>query len=544
MAIKPIQGFYVHDEASSTDGVGQYDYKALANVPFDSQNVIESINDYRYSEYGYSALVIDYQRGRYIENGYTDMASCVNNVGYLEPGRYVVETSMGSNFQFGIWKYVSDSSGTVVVTFGNSKQEFTLTDRAKLTVRKLDGVAFTLEEVKALRSTLVVTRKLNTVENELHIAKNENEKLNIANITWQTGAGYCSPQVSVNGETSVYIANSSGTTVDLRLLAESAFSVVGIAETVVYVYIPDVTKIATFTVQYLGTSFSRGQSAADVGLVNGWNEVHIITAVASLTNWATSTGIRIVATGTAGLSIYVGRVEMMRPEKANLIFVEDGGYSTFLEDGYPALRELGVPVTWALNPGRLGVDAGVAGHVLTQAEIDSISADYCSEFSFHSWEAGVTATMTAEELRADACKCINYLRKQGLAPEHMWRAAHTQNNAPQAAAEIGLVEALATSTQITSSTTLYPFPDPNNVPRMSIHSRDETYISGVFDLLKKTHGTVVMYTHGISSGSSDISPESFEYLLEQISTGISEGWLNPTTYNRLRNVEENKKNSL
>lgn len=33
MAIKPIQGFYVHDEDTSSDGVGKYDYYALANKP-------------------------------------------------------------------------------------------------------------------------------------------------------------------------------------------------------------------------------------------------------------------------------------------------------------------------------------------------------------------------------------------------------------------------------------------------------------------------------------------------------------------------------
>lgn len=40
MAIEPIKGFYVHDEATNTDGVAKYDYGELANLPF-GDNVTE-----------------------------------------------------------------------------------------------------------------------------------------------------------------------------------------------------------------------------------------------------------------------------------------------------------------------------------------------------------------------------------------------------------------------------------------------------------------------------------------------------------------------
>lgn len=39
MAIEPIKGFYVHDEATDTDGVAKYDYEGLANAP-----AVEPIN--------------------------------------------------------------------------------------------------------------------------------------------------------------------------------------------------------------------------------------------------------------------------------------------------------------------------------------------------------------------------------------------------------------------------------------------------------------------------------------------------------------------
>ena len=60
-----------------------------------------------------------------------------------------------------------------------------------------------------------------------------------------------------------------------------------------------------------------------------------------------------------------------------------------------------------------------------------------------------------------------------------------------------------------------------------------------FDILKKTRGVMVSYTHGIGSGlKSDMTQENWDYFLSKIDNATEEGWLESVTYDILRNRQE------
>lgn len=362
------------------------------------------------------------------------------------------------------------------------------------------------------------------------VRNSTDEPMQIDHLVFAGCAGHLDYTYTDGAGSSAYATNTIGTTMDVRIYPAANVNAVGIARIMVSIYIPDASKIASLTLYLLGTTFNRPLT----GYANGWNRFIVNAWEGALTTWASISAVRVYVTGSAGMAIYVANIRFERPEKANIIIVEDAGYSTFLELAYPSLKALNVPVTWALNPGRLGVSVGDTGHVLTQEEIDSIANDACSEFSFHSWNATATQDMSVAEIQSDVAKCVSYLRSHSLAPSHIWRAAHTQNLATNADAEKGMVEALATSTA-TSSYTVFPFTNRYNVPRISLHGRTAGEFATMFDILEKTHCTAVVYTHGVSSTATDISSEMLSNFITRLTNALNGGWLNATTYNRLAN---------
>ena len=328
------------------------------------------------------------------------------------------------------------------------------------------------------------------------------------------------------GEAKGYVLGGNAA-IDGRFTCTS-FNLYGVTTIHFHVYIPEPEKITTL-------SFIVGQGTySKTSFVKGWNDFAVRTATSTLPSSESNTALRITGAFSSKTKIYLAKVVLYRADKANLIFVEDGGYSTFLSDGYPDLLALRVPVTWALNPGRLGEDTGATGVLLTQAQIDALAVDGNSEFSFHCWAATTLATadMTVAEIQEDVAKNLKYLRKEGICPEHVWRAAHAQNTAPNYAAEIGMVEALATYHSATSVTT-FPFYAIWDVPRMALHSMTNAQIDTLFATLYKTHSTVVLYTHGIGSASYQTTTDTWEYFISKLTEAISGGWLRPTTYSRL-----------
>jgi hypothetical protein len=306
-----------------------------------------------------------------------------------------------------------------------------------------------------------------------------------------------------------------------------------------WVYVEDVTKVTNITLG-IGTEqgvttprWSRDITSLHYPLKNGWNLLRWAATSGDITFWGEFHLVRVAVTTNAATSVVIGSIYTESPPKAQILFIEDGGYIEYLNLGYPTLKQRGIPTTWALNPGRLGV-----GRVITESQVDTLGLDPESEFSFHSWKSDVVANMTPEEIRADTIKSVRWIQKKGLQPKHMWRAAFTQNLATNHAAIQDLVEAYATY-HGASGMNVFPFINPFNVGRRSIHGETVEGMNNVFATLQKTHGLYVCYTHGIDTGNpEDASSAQWSQFLQLIDEGIAGGWLEGVTYDMLRKRHE------
>lgn len=87
--------------------------------------------------------------------------------------------------------------------------------------------------------------------------------------------------------------------------------------------------------------------------------------------------------------------------------------------------------------------------------------------------------------------------------------------------------------------------DQYHIYRKAIHrgltDTDEQYhtnIDNLFNKLKVTHGIAVFYTHGYIDTETQfgvhVMKKDFDYFVQKISEGVSEGWLEGVTYNQLK----------
>ena len=302
--------------------------------------------------------------------------------------------------------------------------------------------------------------------------------------------------------------------------------VVGVSKIKLICYIEDITKITSFTFQIIGTTCERGTDLTK--LVNGWNEVEIYPHQGNLTTWSACTRIRLSIGGTSGRSIWVDSVMFLKRPKAPVIFIEDGGYTSFAQIAQPEFDALNAPVTWALDPKQIDDDTAN----ISASDMQPIFQNGNVEFSFHSYAGTTTSNMTAAQLIEDTERSLRWLRKNGLLPKFFWRAAFTQNNAPQYMAIANIVPVLATHSSSNALDT-FPFINPLDVPRIALHGQTTATIDELFSKMQKTHCTAVFYTHGIGEGSYNTPTEVWEYFLEKLTTAISSGYVEPTTYNRL-----------
>lgn len=304
-------------------------------------------------------------------------------------------------------------------------------------------------------------------------------------------------------------------------------------------YFEDISKINTINI-YVGTADSgwNWQRSA-TPLKNGWNLIRIPAAQATVGEWLNFRRVRILVSTndstTWALGAFFGEV----PQKAKLLFVQDGGYVEFLERGYPELKDRGIPTTWALNPGRLGV-----GRIISESDVDDLALDFMSAFSFHSWASEVHADMPAEEVRDNAIKCMRWLQKKGIQPKYWMRAAITQNSAANHHVLKDMVEAYSTPSG-NSGLEVFPFTEPFGFARMQLHNRTNAELDSLFDTMKKTRSLMVGYTHGIGVNATtseqltaDMTPELFNYFLTKVDQGMNEGWLEGVTYDMLRIRQE------
>lgn len=315
---------------------------------------------------------------------------------------------------------------------------------------------------------------------------------------------------------------------------ENAISLVGVSAFRISVYLEDASLFSQIVLQILGTTWSRAFDLTNTK--NGWNvfEAEANASTIADNEWtAPITRFRIYATGQAGRVMYFDTLQMLRRPKGQIIFVNDSAYKTFYNIGYPQLKNLNVPVTWALDPVLIGNNTSR----ITQEDLETLALDGNSEFSFHGYTGNQTSTMTGAELRDDCVSALRYLQKNGLLPKHFWRAAFVQNNAPNYMSVVDIVPVLATYNS-SNSPTRFPFPNPYNIPRVPLHAQTAG-TPDIFRRLRLTHCMYVIYTHGIQdTGTYNITPENWDAFVSALQTAINDGYVEGTTYDRLMTSED------
>lgn len=319
-------------------------------------------------------------------------------------------------------------------------------------------------------------------------------------------------------------------------------NILGTQEIDLIAYIPDISKINKIELRlstYINASQNVTLTKPAAELKTGWNYIRFATVKAPMIQWGECSMVRILTYTTEPTTLFFADIVQVKPAKAKVIFVDDHAYSDFKTNAYPRLKAAGIPVTWAIQPGRPGQAITGAGNLLSIEEMDELAADPYSEFSFHSYDGANTNTMTADELKNDCQKSISFLRKNGLLPKNYWRAAWKNNNAPAARECDGLIDGGAYYSESGGLET-FPFTNKYNILRYSIQQRSTSDIDNIFNILNRTHCTVVFYTHGyitIDEGTTNttvhVTNQEFDYFMSKLNEGVNEGWIEGTTFDRL-----------
>lgn len=326
-------------------------------------------------------------------------------------------------------------------------------------------------------------------------------------------------------------------TSEMQIIPTNNIPLKGIQEFNLIVYIEDVSKLTQ--VQLIANKEGGGSWTRTVKeLKNGWNFLRYYSQEGDLSNWTNAILFRIVVYGITGqpTELTICDLKAIRPDKGKIIMVNDHGYSDYKNIAHAKLKSLGVPTTFALNPGRLGVPIPGASSILSQEEIDELAVDPYAEFSYHAWDPTQKASkdMTGEELKEEMAKCTHYLKKNGLYPDYFWRAAFVQNLAPNHDALNEHMESYACFDE-TSRFDVYPFKSTYGINRKQIHNIPNESIDTFFDILEKTHCLVVFYTHDISDdGGIHMTNAELDYFVNHVKNGIDSNWLEGTTYAQLR----------
>lgn len=275
----------------------------------------------------------------------------------------------------------------------------------------------------------------------------------------------------------------------------------------------------------------RSDATTGAPLRRGWNLLSWKAAEGTTTTWGQTLRTQVAVVTNRATAFTLQSVWVEAVAKAQILYIEDRGYQTFVDHGLPALRARGIPVTWALDPMLHGTGTGKAA-VVTDAQIAQFYADG-DDLSIHAFAGEITATMTGEQIREDSLKSHQWLQDRGYRRGREWRAAWTQNSAPAHAAAQPYYVAYATPTS-NASLESWPFTDPWNVHRWSVHGRTEAVMDAMFTTLERTHGLLVCYTHGVHvDGGSDVTPAMWAYFIAKIDEGLTGGWLEGVTFSQL-----------
>lgn len=307
------------------------------------------------------------------------------------------------------------------------------------------------------------------------------------------------------------------------------------------VYVPDPSQITNLALRLFQSStvtWNRGTTSDGISLVPGWNRLRFKMANGLPVAWEGTELTRIgvqIGTTVAGASVTVKRVWMECPEKAKLLFILDRGYKTFINaGGLDDLRALGVPVTWALDITQLGRNVGDAFDVITAEDVMHYAAEGDS-ISFHGWDGNPTAGMTPEQAREDTRKSVDWLRERGYAGR-LWRAAWVQDTTtPENSAAVrDLVIAQAQWKPHSVRVDTWPPMDRHNIARWAMFNMDDAARETQMSILRRTRGLLLAYNHGIQPAyPNDATQQMWDHFVGQITLGLTQGWLEATTFEDL-----------
>ena len=330
-----------------------------------------------------------------------------------------------------------------------------------------------------------------------------------------------------------FLTNATATSTEIRFTLPTSFTLDGVQEFDMVLYTQATAQVTRVSLRTFTGGFVKTVTQS---LGEGWHHIRFASEGAGTLDYtADIVTLRVIVTHPEGSngSIWIGGLERVKPEYGNIIIIDDGPYYSFYTNAYPTLANMGVPVSWAVD-GEMLDDANTTPRkLINENELELLAFDGISEFSFHSYDGTIMSNATSAEALSDTLNSIRYLRQHGLEPQRIWRAAWLQNSC--ANPELANLELDGSCSPTgAAGTTLYPFEDRHNIPRISLHGRDTEYMDVLFDKLRYKRITVFVYTHGIADNSDkDLSTTMLAYFISKLQEGITGGWLNPTTYNRL-----------
>lgn len=329
----------------------------------------------------------------------------------------------------------------------------------------------------------------------------------------------------------------------------------------VWLYIPDVSNVTNIqvrlnentarTIYAVRNSHTGGESIyIHPPLVNGWNFMRFTLAPALSTDWTgtkiDSFEVRLDVPSDATNEMTIAHAYVECPQAAKMIFILDRGYRSFvLNGGLARCREIGIPITWAIDVLKIGADVGLGNEAVTAAELEQFYQEGDS-ISFHGYTQDPTSGMTDAQAREDTMQSIKWLASKGY-EGRMWRAAWVQNTGPGAAVkEYLLGQAIWTGGIATPGIVdAWPPSDIQKMYRWGVQSTGSApaYVDARFAVLKKTHGLILPYMHGIFDGTgvgvgggipaNDTSISDAMNFFDKCEAAIAEGWLEATTFEEL-----------
>lgn len=302
------------------------------------------------------------------------------------------------------------------------------------------------------------------------------------------------------------------------------------------IYIEDVTKVTAVSVTLFlnstGTkSWARSKNS---NLKNGWNYIRLSAvdgiSAADADLWGTAYRCYAAVTTNSATTVTVGQVYAEVRPKATVVFIWDGPYEQSMRELWPELRAKGYPTVMASAPNTLGGINGQTG-LRMKASIEQcfsvLNSGNGDEWSYHSWEGTETALMNPTETRADTRNCVQYLLQKQVGFGAYYRAAWTQNQAPNSAAAEMFMICAATPTSDANPHPWPPLPEKVlNIGRYAIFQQTAQQHRDMIKRITACGCSLWAYTHAQEYNNiNNHTPEEWASWWAAVDEAVADGLL-------------------